>query len=175
MNANREHLLCAVVGIDALPDHRQTGQTRTTQCLPDRIMSNVPMETAFQEAFQMSFEAMEKEPHDYVRQNRYNILSVPHFERKLRNGCRSKVGADFGSAKPRRTLGDLLLHSNRKDSETYLAKALALDPNSPMANAGDGYGQVTRRQTQPKHWSISKKRSLLTVKLFGPLLLCVSA
>jgi len=48
----------------------------------DRIMSNVPMETAFQEAFQMSFEAMEKELRDYVRQNRYNILRA-HFERKL--------------------------------------------------------------------------------------------
>jgi tetratricopeptide (TPR) repeat protein len=106
----------------------------------DRIMSNVPMETAFQEAFQMSFEAMEKELRDYVRQNRYNILRA-HFERKLETDADLK-SAPISEAEAQAYLGDLLLHSNRKDSETYLAKALALDPNSAMANAAMGMAKL---------------------------------
>ena len=45
---------------------------------------------AFQEAFQMSFEAMEKELRDYVRQSRYNILNA-HFKRKLKTDTEMKA------------------------------------------------------------------------------------
>jgi tetratricopeptide (TPR) repeat protein len=106
----------------------------------DKISSNVPMEQAFQDAFQMSIETMEKELREYVRQDRYNILRG-HFERKLETDNSLQTGA-LSEADAQAYLGDLLLHSNRKDCETYLQKALALDPNSSMANAAMGMAKV---------------------------------
>jgi tetratricopeptide (TPR) repeat protein len=105
-----------------------------------KIIQNVPMEQAFQEAFEMSFEAMEKELREYVRQDRYNIVSG-HFERKLETDTEMR-SAPVSEAEAQAYLGDLLLHSNRKDSETYLEKALALDPNSAMANAAMGMAKL---------------------------------
>src|SRR6185295_9305629 len=104
------------------------------------ITAHVPTEKAFQDAFQMSFEAMEKELRDYVRQNRYNILRA-HFERKLETDTGMK-SAPVSEAEAQAYLGDLLLHSNRKDCETYLEKALSLDPNSAMANAAMGMAKL---------------------------------
>ena len=46
----------------------------------DLISANVPMERAFQQAFEMSFEAMEKELREYVKQDRYNFIKG-HFGR----------------------------------------------------------------------------------------------
>ena len=106
----------------------------------DKIRANVPMEQAFQEAFQMSFEAMEKELRDYVRQDRYNIVRG-HFERKLETDTEMR-SAPVSEAEAQAYLGDLLLHSNRKDSEIYLQKALALDPNSALANAAMGMAKL---------------------------------
>ena len=106
----------------------------------DRIMSHVATEQAFQEAFQMSFEAMEKELRDYVRQSRYNILRA-NFERKLETDTDLK-SASVSEAEAQAYLGDLLLHSNRKDCETYLQKALSLDPNLAMANAAMGMAKL---------------------------------
>ena len=39
------------------------------------ISANVPMEQAFQQAFAMTFEAMEKELRAYIQRDRYPILS----------------------------------------------------------------------------------------------------
>ena len=96
----------------------------------------VPMERAFQEAFEMTFEAMEKELRNYVKQDRYNIVRG-HFERKLELDTTIEA-ALLSEAEAQAYLGDLLLHSNRKDAYTYLEKALKLDPNLAMAHASLG-------------------------------------
>ena len=106
----------------------------------NQISANTPLEQAFQQAFQMSIETMEKELHEYVRQSRYNVLNG-HFERKL-DTDKGLQTAPVSDADAQAYLGDLLLHSNRKDCETYLEKALTLDPNSAMANAAMGMAKV---------------------------------
>lgn len=102
--------------------------------------ANVPMEQAFQQAFEMSFEAMEKELRDYIRRDRYPIVSG-HFSSKL-NFDTEMQSAPITEAEAQAYLGDLLLHSNRADSESYLQKALTLDPDLPMAHASLGMLRV---------------------------------
>ena len=104
------------------------------------IDTNIPMEQAFQQAFQMSFEAMEKELREYIKQDRYHILTG-HFERKLETDSTMEA-APISEAEAQAYLGDLLLHSNRKDCESYLQKALALDPNLGMAHASLGIARL---------------------------------
>lgn len=100
------------------------------------LSASVPMEQAFQQAFAMTFESMEKELRAYIQRDRYPII---------RGSFKSKVGYDttmqttpLTEAEAQAYLGDLLLHSHRAESETYLQKALALDPDLAMANASMG-------------------------------------
>lgn len=102
----------------------------------DLIRADVALEDAFQQAFEMSFEAMEKELQNYVRQDRYNELTG-HFDRKLELDTNTKA-TPLTEAEAQAYLGDLLLHSHRKDAYTYLEKALKLDPNLGMAHASLG-------------------------------------
>ncbi|HET9527828.1 MAG TPA: tetratricopeptide repeat protein, partial [Pyrinomonadaceae bacterium] len=100
------------------------------------IRADVALEDAFQQAFEMSFEAMEKELQNYVRQDRYNELTG-HFERKLELDTNTKA-TPLTEAEAQAYLGDLLLHINRQEAYTYLEKALKLDPNLGMAHASLG-------------------------------------
>jgi FimV-like protein len=109
------------------------------------------MEKAFQEAFAMTFESMEKELRAYIQRDRYPILS---------GSFQSKVGYDSAmqaapitEAEAQAYLGDLLLKSNRADAEVYLQKALALEPDLPMANASLGLLRVR----QGKHDEARKR------------------
>ena len=118
----------------------KAGRAEQLGLFMDKLLAKVPMEQAFQESFQISFEAMEKELRDYVRQDRYNTVHG-HFERKLETDSDLR-SAPVSEAEAQAYLGDLLLHSNRKDSETYLEKALVLDPNSALGNAAMGMAKV---------------------------------
>ena len=102
----------------------------------DLLKKNVPMEQAFQQAFEMPFEAMEKELRDYVKKDRYNVING-HFGTKIELDTTTEA-APLTEAEVQAYLGDLLLHSNRKDAYTYLEKALKLDPNLTMAHASLG-------------------------------------
>ena len=102
----------------------------------DLTASNVAPEEAFQQAFGMPYEAMEKELQNYVKQDRYNVLNG-HFKNKLEIDT-SAQATPLTEAEAQAYLGDLLLHSNRKDAYTYLEKALKLDPNLGMAHASLG-------------------------------------
>jgi tetratricopeptide (TPR) repeat protein len=106
----------------------------------DLLQTKMSKEEAFKQAFQMTFEAMEKELHNYVKQDRYNIVEG-HFQRKLETD-KGMQTAPISEAEAQAYMGDLLLHSNRKDSETYLQKALTLDPNLPLANAAMGMAKL---------------------------------
>lgn len=102
----------------------------------DLIRDNVPMESAFQQAFEVSFESMEKELRDYVKQDRYNFITG-HFQRKLELDT-SAAAVPLTEAEAQAYLGDLLWHSRRADAVKYLEKALQLDPNLGMAHASLG-------------------------------------
>lgn len=97
------------------------------------LNTNISKEQAFQQAFQTNFETIEKELREYVQKDRYNVLNG-HFERKLEADA-EMTSRVISEAEAQAYLGDLLLHSNRKDSMTYLQKALALDPDLALANA----------------------------------------
>ena len=106
----------------------------------DLLTTKISKEEAFKQAFQMTFEAMERELRDYVRQDRYNIIQG-HFQQKLGTDTGMQT-APISEAEAQAYLGDLLLHSNRKESESYLQKALTLDPNLALANAAMGMTKV---------------------------------
>ena len=91
------------------------------------------MEQAFQEAFKTTYQKMEQELRAYIRNDRYPVTSGK-FERKLSFDTELQV-APVSESEAQAYLGDLLLHSSRAESETYLQKALALDPQQPMAHA----------------------------------------
>lgn len=118
----------------------KTGRAEQLTVFLDKIISNIPVDEAFQQAFQMTIEAMEKELRNYIKQDRYNIVSG-HFERKLETDT-SLQTVQVSEADAQAYLGDLLLHTNRKECEVYLQKALTLDPNSAMANAAMGMAKV---------------------------------
>jgi tetratricopeptide (TPR) repeat protein len=118
------------------------------------INENVPMAQAFQQSFQTSFDAMEKELREYVRQDRYNIMRG-HFERKLETDTALQT-APVSEAEAQAYLGDLLLHSNRKDSETYLQKALTLDPDLAMAHASLGMARFREGKAEEARKSLER-------------------
>lgn len=120
----------------------------------DLIDANVPVETAFPQAFEMSFEAMEKELREYVKQDRYNFIKG-HFEQKIELDTTTEA-KPLTEAEAQAYLGDLLLHSNRKDSETYLEKALKLDPNLGMAHASLGMLRFREGKTEEARASLER-------------------
>jgi tetratricopeptide (TPR) repeat protein len=100
------------------------------------LIAKLPTEQAFQQAFGVPFETIEKDLRAYVKQDRYNMSAQP-LERKVGVDTETQV-AQLTEAEAQAYLGDLLLHSNRKEAYTYLEKALKLDPNLGMAHASLG-------------------------------------
>jgi len=121
----------------------------------EEIARNVPMEEAFQQVFSMTFEEMEKELKEYLRNERYPVITG-HFERKLGLETEMQV-APITEAQAQAYLGDLLLHSNRAEAEAYLQKALSLDPDLAMAHASMGLLRV--RQGKPDEARQSLERA----------------
>ena len=118
------------------------------------LSASVPMEQAFQQAFAMSFESMENELSAYIQRDRYPIIT---------GSFKSKVGYDTAmqsapitEAEAQAYLGDLLLHSNRAESEAYLQKALALDPDLAMANASLGMLRVRQGKSDEARKSLER-------------------
>lgn len=117
---------------------------------------NVPMEEAFQQTFSMTFETMEKELRDYIKSDRYPIMTG-HFERKLGSNANAEMQvASITEAQAQAYLGDLLLHSNRADAEAYLKKALSLDPDLAMAHASLGMLRVREGKAAEARESLEK-------------------
>lgn len=120
----------------------------------DLLNAGAPMEKAFQQAFAMTFESMEKELKAYIQRDRYPIVNG-HFENKLGFDA-SMQSAPITEAETQAYLGDLLLHSNRTDAETYLQKALALDPDLAMANASVGMLRVRQGKADEARKSLER-------------------
>src|SRR5215213_1738393 len=120
----------------------------------DLLKYKVPMDRAFQQAFEVPFETMEKDLRNYVKQDRYNIISG-HFEKKLELDTTTEA-TTLTEAEAQAYLGDLLLHSNRKDAYTYLERALKLDPNLPMAHASLGMLYFREGKVKEAHASLER-------------------
>jgi len=109
------------------------------------LETRTPLEQAFQEAFKVSLENMEEELQQYLKRNSY--AEVPaHFGRQLGRDKEMQT-APITEAEAYSYLGDLLLHTNRMDSEIYLRKALALDGSLALANDAMGMLRVQQGKT----------------------------
>ena len=124
----------------------------------DLTAADVPTEDAFQQAFGVPFEAMEKELREYVRQDRYNVLNG-HFKNKLELDT-SAAATPLSEAEAQAYLGDLLLHSYRKDAYTYLERAVKLDPNLAMAHASLGMAYFREGKVAEARASLERAVSL---------------
>ena len=117
------------------------------------LSANVPMEQAFQQAFAMTFDNMEQELRAYIQRDRYPTLT---------GNLTSKVGYDAAQSAPlteaevQAYLGDLLLHSDRAEAETYLQRALALDPHLAIANASLGMLRVRQGRADDARESLER-------------------
>jgi tetratricopeptide (TPR) repeat protein len=116
--------------------------------------AHVPVDQAFQQAFGTPFEVMEKELREYVKKDRYNVLNG-HFQRKLELETNAEA-TPLTEAEAQAYLGDLLLHSYRKDAYTYLEKALKLDPNLAMAHASLGMAYFREGKINEAHASLER-------------------
>lgn len=120
----------------------------------ESLSASVPMEKAFQQAFGIAFDQMEKELREYIRNDRYPILSGK-FEQKI-GFDKEMQSAPISEAEAQAYLGDLLLHSNRPEAEGYLKKALELDPNLAMAHASMGMLRVREGKSTEARQSLER-------------------
>lgn len=109
------------------------------------LASNVPMDQAFQQAFEIPIEEMERELRNYIKRDRYNI-SKGHFSKKLELDT-TTITMPLTEAEANAYLGDLLAHSNRAEAHTYLQRALKLDSNLAMAHAALGMAYFREGRT----------------------------
>jgi tetratricopeptide (TPR) repeat protein len=118
------------------------------------LRTKASLDQAFQQAFETPFEVMEKDLREYIKKDRYNIVNG-HFERKLELDTTTEA-TQLTEAEAQAYLGDLLLHSNRKDAYTYLEKALKLDPNLTMAHASLGMAYFREGKVKEAHASLER-------------------
>lgn len=120
--------------------------------------ASMPLEQAFPQAFAMSFENMEKELREYIQRHRYPVLNESF---KTRVGFDNAMqAASLTEAEAQAYLGDLLLHSNRAESEVYLQRALALNPDLAMANASLGMLRVRQGRADEARTSLERALAL---------------
>ena len=124
-------------------------------------MKNVPAETAFQDAFQMTYTQMESELRKYVSRATYQYTTAT-FKNKLVFDSDMQT-TPLSEADTNAYLGDLLYHTDRADdAEPYLRQALALDPNSGLANTALGVVKTgNASMTTPKNISRSRSPKIL--------------
>jgi tetratricopeptide (TPR) repeat protein len=115
---------------------------------------NTSLDQAFQQSFETTFEKMEKELRAYIRRDSYPVTSGS-FERKIDFEKELEV-EPLTEADAYAYLGDLLLHSNRAESEEYLKKALALDANHALANASLGMLRVREGKIEEARSSLER-------------------
>ena len=120
----------------------------------DLLATGVTTEKAFQQAFATTFESMEKELRAYIQRDRYPIFSGS-FSSKV--GYETEMqSAPITEAEAQAYLGDLLLHSNRRESEVYLQRALALNPDLAMAHASLGMLRVREGKSAEARKSLER-------------------
>jgi len=113
--------------------------------------SGTPQDKAFTDAFKITYAQMDKELRQYVSKNTYQYNEIVFknkllFDADMKTSILSEHQADS-------LLGDLLLHSNRADdAEPFLARAIAGDPTSVLANTAMGMVKMRQRK-----WADAKK------------------
>lgn len=115
----------------------QSGKTDGLGKFLAALGSGAEAELAFRNAFLTGYAEMEKDLKKYVRKATYQYNQLT-FKNKLVFDTGMAV-TPLDEADTNAYLGDLLYHTNRpEDAEPYLLKALAVRPDSPMANMAIG-------------------------------------
>lgn len=100
------------------------------------LKSGMALDKAFQDAFQMPVEQMEKELQQYARKPEF-MTSVLTSKTKLLFDAEMTSG-EISEADSQAYLGDLLVHIRAVSADKYLKKAIELNPNHAMAHASLG-------------------------------------
>ncbi len=100
------------------------------------LNAHTALEPAFQKAFNTSIESFESALRGYVLQDHFRTNDLT-FTRKIQPSI-EMTSASLSEAEVFAYQGDLLIHSNRREAESYLLKAVALDPNLIQAQASLG-------------------------------------
>jgi tetratricopeptide (TPR) repeat protein len=109
------------------------------------LTSQMPVESAFKQAFQTDFKTLEKELKQYIGRRTYPV-SVTTFNEKLAFDTQMK-SAPLTEAEGQFYLGDLLLHTFELErAEKYLQQAIKLDPSLAIAHASLGMLNVRRER-----------------------------
>lgn len=115
----------------------QSGKTDGLGSFLAALGNGADAKAAFEKAFQMDYKQMEKELRKYARGGSFKYHTAS-FKNKL-TFDESMVVTPIDEGEANAYLGDLLYHNNRAaDAEPYLAKALAIHPDSPVANTAMG-------------------------------------
>jgi len=123
----------------------QGGKSEGLTKFLNMMLKDVPQEKAFQDAFQMSYEQMEKELRKYVAKSTYQYLTIT-FDNKLTFETDMQT-SPLDEADSNAYLGDLLYHTNRADdAEPYLLTSLKLKPEMSMANLTLGMVKMGQRK-----------------------------
>lgn len=116
--------------------------------------ANLPLEEAFSQAFQTTFENMEKSLREYIRNDSYTV-AAGQFQHKL-DLDKEMQAAKLSDAEVQAYLGDLLLHSYRPEAESYLQRALTLEPKLAIANAALGMLRVREGKIDEARQSLER-------------------
>ena len=133
------------------------GQKRRPQLgrFMDLLGSKVPIAEAFQKAFETSLESFEKSFKSYIQAASYKATGFA-FEKKLDFESEMQ-SAPLSEADAQAYLGDLLSHTQRfNDAETYLQKALSLNPDLPLAHTSLGMLRVRQNRLQDARQYLAK-------------------
>ncbi len=129
----------------------QTGRSDAMSTFLTLSTQGVPQDKAFNDAFKISYAQMDKELRQYISKStyQYNLLTFKTkllFDAGMKTSLLKDTQADA-------LLGDLLLHSNRADdAEPFLARAIAGEPTSVLANTAMGMVKMRQRK-----WEEAKK------------------
>jgi tetratricopeptide (TPR) repeat protein len=111
-------------------------RARRTITFLELLRAQEPLERAVQKAFSTTLENLEADFLRYIQQDRYRV-----GESFLLNKTQpdlQMISSSVSEAELEAYLGDLLVHSNGRDAEIHLQKALQIDPKLTFALASFG-------------------------------------
>jgi tetratricopeptide (TPR) repeat protein len=118
------------------------------------LSKDKPVAESFNEIFKTDYATLETELKDYIGRNTYPVQTIS-FEEKLEFDASIET-AQISEAEWNYYLGDLVLHIDRAGSETYLQKAIMLDPNLAVAHASLGVAHMKAQRLAEARKSLER-------------------
>ncbi len=123
----------------------QTDRSDALDKFLNAVLKGILPKTAFESAFQTTYDKLEKELKTYVAKNSFTYREIK-FNQRLAFDT-SMQSSVLDEAASNAYLGDLLYHANRPDdAEPYLMNAVRLNPSSNLANTALGMLRIKQRK-----------------------------